>query len=432
MVILLISDYEIKNDNGEEVLYLYFDFNYEFSKFDFFNKNISFLKMIENFIKNNKISFRGVTVLLISGGILFGSMNYSKDVSSHHSNLIYTPLIESVEGDNYIDDVINIKEEEVKDIVNDDKLKNDGIALGDGVVETVTDNDINRLTVESKEESIEENAVDEMEDVDYHIYVNVRRSNDVIISLELEEYVVGVVGAEMPASFHSEALKAQAVIARTYALKAISQGRILSDNESTQSYKSNDELQNMWGNSYSNYYSKIKEAVDETRGVYLMYHGSYIEAVYHSTSNGKTENASNVWGNYFPYLVCVDSPFDTSNPSFQMTKEISYEELSKRLGYVIDDNTEFQVLGYTEGGRVQDIMVNSQSYTGVQFRNLLGLRSSDFELEKVENGVIFRTKGYGHGVGMSQYGANGMAKNGYSYQDILKHYYTGVDIYYES
>ena len=234
----------------------------------------------------------------------------------------------------------------------------------------------------------------------------------------------------MPAAFNTEALKAQAIIARTYALKANSKGQILSDNESTQSYKSNDELKSIWGSNYTTYYNKIKDAVNSTKGAYLTYNGEYIEAVYHSTSNGKTESSSNVWGNYYPYLVSVESPYDNTNPSYEMAKEITYNELSSILGIEINADTEINILGYTTGGRIENITISGNTYTGVKFRNLLGLRSADFDITKNETGITFKTRGYGHGVGMSQYGANGMAKNGYTYKDILKYYYSGVNISY--
>ena len=205
-------------------------------------------------------------------------------------------------------------------------------------------------------------------------------------------------------------------------------GRTLSDNESTQSYKDNGELASMWGGNFDSYYSKVKNAVNSTKGVYLTYNGSYIDAVYHSTSNGRTEDSSNVWGNYYPYLVSVDSTYDNSNPSFSISKTFSFFDLSSKLGINVDSNTEFNILGYTSGGRVSSISVGGVEFNGVSFRSMLGLRSADFDITKSDDGVIITTRGYGHGVGMSQYGANGMAKAGYSYRDILLHYYSGVSI----
>ena len=232
----------------------------------------------------------------------------------------------------------------------------------------------------------------------------------------------------MPASFSEQALMAQAIIARTYALKSLENNKTLTDNSTTQNYKDNSELRKVWGSSYDFYYSKIKNAVLNTKGIYLTYNGKIIDAVYHSTSNGYTEDAKNVWGNSFPYLVSVESPYDSTNKNFESQKFFTYEEISSKLKINITEETNFSILSYTSSSRVENIEIDGNIYTGLQIRNILGLRSTDFQIEKSDTGIIFITKGYGHGVGLSQYGANGMAKNGYSYDQILKHYYKGITI----
>ena len=179
--------------------------------------------------------------------------------------------------------------------------------------------------------------------------------------------------------------------------------------------------------SYDNY-NKIKNAVENTKGIYLTYNGSIIEAVYHSTSYGYTESSINVWGNDYSYLTSVESKYDSINTSFLKETFITYEKISKLLNTTVTKDTIFNILSYTSSNRVDIIEVNDIEYTGVKFRSLLGLRSTDFEIKKEENGINFITKGYGHGVGLSQYGANGMAKNGYTYKQILKHYYKGITI----
>jgi len=218
------------------------------------------------------------------------------------------------------------------------------------------------------------------------------------------------------------------VVSRTYTLKCISIGKTLTDNASTQMYKSKGELQSMWGANFNSYYAKVKQAVDSTKGEYLTYNGTYIDAVYHSTSNGRTEDASNVWGNSYPYLVSVESSYDNTNPSFSISKSFSYSELSSKLGFSVNGDSEFNILGYTSGGRVSSISIDGNIFSGVSFRSMLGLRSADFDIVKNNDGVVITTRGYGHGVGMSQYGANGMGKAGYSYRDILLHYYPGVSL----
>ena len=451
----MINGYTIRKVNGQDVMYLFFDFNYEFSSFDFMAKREKIHDVVRNFIRDHNIIFKGATIALVSGGILFGSINLStpsfSQVSMNNNVSIEEKIdhvksdeivkVEDVKGTNSIaNDKVSVSESEV--VVNSDSpsividnTKSDTVVNSSNTSGTVKNISVSEPVVSTTvpepvvDNSIPEPVVQVSEpEVDNNIYVSVRRSDGRVVSLELEDYVTGVVSAEMPALFSVEALKAQAVIARTYALKANSSGRVLSDNESTQSYKDNGELASMWGGNFDSYYSKIKNAVNSTSGVYLTYNGNYIDAVYHSTSNGRTEDSSNVWGNYFPYLVSVDSPYDNSNPSFSISKAFSYGEISSKLGINVDVNTEFNILGYTSGGRVSSISVGGALFSGVSFRSMLGLRSADFDILKNSDGVVITTRGYGHGVGMSQYGANGMAKAGYSYRDILLHYYRGVSI----
>ena len=445
----MINSYFIKKINNEEVLYLNFDFSYEFSSFDFMAKREKIQEVVRNFIHDNKISFKGMTVLLVSGGVLFGSIalnnpnftgnpvNPIKPIESNITNDDFVTPNESIILDNGDSIVINNVKDD-KEVVQpkSDKVIEKSIPKEEQKVQTkeastpkteekIQKNEVNTPKVEEK--NLDKEISTPQEVVDNSIYVSVRR-NGSIIKIELEDYVTGVVGAEMPASFNIEALKAQAVIARTYALKANSRGAVLSDNESSQSYKSNDQLRSLWGSSYNTYFNKIKEAVNSTQGMYLTYNGNYIEAVYHSTSNGKTEDSRNVWGNSFPYLVSVESPYDNSNPSFLKTINFSYSDISKKLDIIITNETNFNINSKTSGDRVSSITVGEITLTGVEFRNKLGLRSTDFDIEKTEEGVIITTRGYGHGVGLSQYGANGMAKAGNSYKEILFHYYPGVSL----
>ncbi len=445
----MINSYFIKKINNEEVLYLNFDFSYEFSSFDFMAKREKIQEVVRNFIRDNKISFKGMTVLLVSGGVLFGSIalnnpnftgnpvNPIKPIESNITNDDFVTPNESIILDNGDSIVINNVKDD-KEVVQpkSDKVIEKSIPKEEQKVQTkeastpkteekIQKNEVNTPKVEEK--NLDKEISTPQEVVDNSIYVSVRR-NGSVVKIELEDYVTGVVGAEMPASFNIEALKAQAVIARTYALKANSRGTVLSDNESSQSYKSNDQLRSLWGSSYNTYFNKIKEAVNSTQGMYLTYNGNYIEAVYHSTSNGKTEDSRNVWGNSFPYLVSVESPYDNSNPSFLKTINFSYSDISKKLDIIITNETNFNINSKTSGDRVSSITVGEITLTGVEFRNKLGLRSTDFDIEKTEEGVIITTRGYGHGVGLSQYGANGMAKAGNSYKEILFHYYPGVSL----
>lgn len=425
----MINDFAIKRLNGEDILYLYFDFDYEFASLDKGEKKHKLGDLVRDFIKRNNIKFSGKKIAIISGGLLIatvllkgGEMHYNASVQNSTNNYPNSVLVMETS------------------YANEDELPELPILAGDAPVEVSSPVETpTKVTTTKKENSpvrikesvnVSETIPEKKQEtiVDNNLYVTVNRSNGTILNLELEEYIVGVVGAEMPASFNVEALKAQAVLARTYALKSLSKGDILTDNSSTQNYKSDDELKAMWGSSFNTYYNKIRNAVISTKGMYLTYNEEIIEAVYHSTSNGVTEDASYVWGNSFPYLVSVSSPYDNSNSSFIKETFITYEDLTLKFGFLIDEDTEMNVLSKTLGDRVENVMIGSNTYSGVMLRNMLGLRSADFDIRKTDLGVYFTTRGFGHGVGMSQYGANGLAKNGANFETILKHYYTGVDI----
>lgn len=431
----MIYNYEIKEKNNEEILYLYLDLTDEFAKLNWKEKSQKLEDMIQKFIKENKIAFAGKTVAVVASGIVIGTIllnnptmpnsisseNYEITMSENLANAIANPKIQLNNNEEIVEQIEEQETTQVEEINQNHSIE----STQDGQTTSSTQVTSNSQTSSNPTPPQEQTTTEEQET---KTYVTIHRTNGQVIELELEEYIMGVVGAEMPAAFHDQALMSQAIIARTYVLKAMNRGITLTDNSSTQNYKSNTELQALWGSDYNYYYNKIKNAVESTKGMYLTYQGNLIEAVYHSTSNGMTEDSRYVWGNYFPYLVSVESPYDSSNPSFQKEQFISYQELTNKLEIEINNNTNFNVLSRTTGNRVENIEINGNIYTGVQIRNLLGLRSTDFEIIKTDTGISFVTKGYGHGVGLSQYGANGMAKAGYSYEQILKHYYQGVTI----
>ena len=258
--------------------------------------------------------------------------------------------------------------------------------------------------------------------------VTIYRSNGTIETIELEEYIIGVVAIEIPASFHIEALKAQSIAARTYALKAIQDNKVLTDDVKTQSYRDKNQLKVMWGASFDTYYNKVKKAVEATKGLVITYNNQYIDALYHSTSNGYTESSYEVFGYSHPYLVSVNSSWDINASSFLRQVSFSFDNLEKILGIDFNKETLVEIIARTSSGRVSRLRIDDNYYSGIEFRNLLGLRSTDFDINVDSDKVIVTTRGYGHGVGMSQYGANGMANNGKTYAEILKHYYQGTTI----
>lgn len=258
-----------------------------------------------------------------------------------------------------------------------------------------------------------------------------------IEKLPLEKYVVGVVASEMPRDFEKEALKAQALTARTYIVNQMLKenktelpgGAIVTDTENHQVYKSDEELKKLFGIDYKWAIKKITEAVNETRGQIITYDGSPIEASFFSTSNGFTENSEAIWISALPYLKSVESPWDLQSPKFSGQKIVTISEFEEKLGVKLtNDETVGKVTERTAGKRVGKVEINGKVFDGKDIREKLGLKSTDFIWERKGDKIIINTKGYGHGVGMSQYGANGMAAEGKTYKDIINHYYKGVEI----
>lgn len=252
-----------------------------------------------------------------------------------------------------------------------------------------------------------------------------------IVEVPLEEYVAGVVAGEMPVTFETEALKAQAVAARSYVLKKIEQNYKndydVVDTVLNQVYLDDESLKNKWKDKYEERIQKIKKVVLDTKGEYLTYNGKVIEAFFFSTSSGLTENCEEVFVEALPYLRSVDSHYDEISPVYETEKVINYAEFCNKLG-IENVPLNINITKTTSTGRIKNITINGVNFTGNQVTQKLGLRSNYFEIKQDNDNIIVTTKGYGHGVGMSQYGANGMAKEGYSYKDILNHYYTNVEI----
>ncbi len=249
----------------------------------------------------------------------------------------------------------------------------------------------------------------------------------------LESYVTGVVAAEMPAEFEAEALKAQAVCARTYAV------RYMEERDSAeipydiyQAYCTVNDMRDKWGSDFDKYYSKVTDAVKATEGQIMIYENEPVLAVFHSMSAGQTEDSENIWGGEVDYLKSVDSSFDAGSPGFITEQGFSIDHVKSVLkGYTSDiafDDDLLIVTERTEAGYVKEVKAGNKTFTGKQIRELLGLRSANFEIVYRGNDIVFITKGFGHGAGLSQYGANHMAKAGSTYIEILNHYYTGIDL----
>lgn len=261
--------------------------------------------------------------------------------------------------------------------------------------------------------------------------------------MPLEEYIIGVVGAEMPASFPLEALKAQAVAARTYAVRHMtafggsgcSGADICTDSGCCQSYRSPEQLREKFGGEAERYMDKLRQAVYETEGEYAAYKGEPIEALYHSSAGGRTEDAQNVFSAALPYLVGVDSPGEETAGKYAAEVRVSLGEFTNRVNKKwpaarLKKNRlgeQVKVVSRYDSGRVKELKLNKITVSGRELRRLFDLNSANFTLSIGEK-VTIRTKGYGHGVGMSQYGAEQLAKAGKTWQEILAWYYTGVTI----
>lgn len=264
------------------------------------------------------------------------------------------------------------------------------------------------------------------------IIIKVYRSDlKQIVEMNLEDYVKGVVSAEMPVSFELSALKAQAIAARTYVLKRIEDGKgsVSTDFNLAQDWASKERLKEKWGEgNYLAYWQKISQAVEETGGLVLTYQGKLINAYYHSTCGGKTESGEEVFKHSLPYLKSVSCSWDTRSPRYQEQKEFDVAQLKQLLGVPQNKQLNLKVLATTKGKRIKTINVGNKAMEAIDFRKILGLRSTRFSWMVKGKKIYFTTIGNGHGVGLCQYGADGLAKQGKSCQEILEYYYSGVKI----
>lgn len=267
-----------------------------------------------------------------------------------------------------------------------------------------------------------------------------------ILELPMRDYVIGAVMAEMPASYHEEALKAQAVAARTYAVRQREKQKlspnpelmgadISNDSTKFQAYFTPEQAKTFYGDSYETYYEKVAKAVDETGNAVLVYNGEPIVAAFHSTSGGRTESAEIVWGNAVDYLVPVESAEDENSPSYleeQLFSEAEFREMLKaeypEADFSEAPETWISIKEKSSSGTVVEMTAGGEVLTGIDFRRIFSLCSANFTVEYTEGQFTVTTRGNGHGVGMSQYGANAMANAGADYKEILLHYYMGAEL----
>ena len=265
-------------------------------------------------------------------------------------------------------------------------------------------------------------------------YIRVKRtSTNEIEKIPLEEYIVGVLAGEMPIDFDIEALKAQAVASRSYALKRMEYNKDkeydVVDSIMNQVYLDDNYLHDAWKNNYVKNINKLRKAVNATIDEYLEYDNNVIDAMFFSTSNGYTEDSGNIFNFTVPYLVSVESPWDKEvSSAYETSKNISLTDFYKKLNLPFNKNLNIEIEKRSSTNRILLLKINNHEFKGTDVYNKLSLKSTDFTIELEGDFIKIKTIGYGHGVGMSQYGALGMAKKGYTYDEILAHYYSNTTL----
>ena len=311
------------------------------------------------------------------------------------------------------------------------------------------------LTIKFNDENIENNkkienkANSDNQEIEHIVYdygayktIKVQMEDGSIVDMNLDEYLLGVVSAEMPAEYDIEALKAQAVVARTYTLYTIihsnkhGDGIICTSSSCCQAWLSKEDRMNKWDEEVREAnWNKIEEAVYSTSGEVIEYNGEVIDAFFHANSGGKTEVPINVWGGTdYPYLQAVETSGEDGYTQYSSENIVSKTELEKIIkekynDFSIDWNDNpIEIKEYTDSNRVKTIKIGNKNLSGVEVRTLFNLKSANFICRVESNNIKFLVKGYGHGVGLSQTGADSMAKSGASYKDIINHFYANVQI----
>lgn len=372
--------------NGEPVLYLYLEPTYEFSN-DFYgeNKQRSVYERVTNYIRNRGIVFQGKKVYLVINGIIV-------------SSLIVNPVQQSGKQD--VDQMIPMYK----------------------YVEILQDFIPNNMSIELLD--------DEEEDLPIQAgkFIDLKNSAGILQKYYLEDYAFGVVCTSLPLFFHKEARKAQAVLARTYALKQMENQMPVSAFNKRMLFRDESSLRSLWKDYYDAQKDEIIEMVQETRGEYLTYQGKPIDVYTHIVNHGRTESSKDSLFQNVPYLQSVNSPWDLKEFPFSESITFSYSQISKLLNQDINQDTVVQINKRSEGNRVKQIQIGKFRYRGDYLQSILSLRNTDFIVKQEPKGITFTFLSLENGLGMSQYGANGMAKEGYDYKQILSYYFPGTEI----
>ena len=262
-------------------------------------------------------------------------------------------------------------------------------------------------------------------------FFRVKISEDEIAEINCDEYILGCIAGEMPLNYNDEALKAQGIAAYTFALykRQFSKNDydITADYNIDQTFLTDEQLKQKWGDDYSQNRQRLEKLVKSIKGKWLCFEGKPALCVYHAVSCGVTYSAKDVWGTEVPYLKSVDSSYDKLSKDYLSVTELSKKDFCKIIGLRANSDISKIKIENDKSGRVRKISFDEKSFNSSDFAKKLGLKSQNFEIETKDN-VVIKTYGYGHGVGMSQYGANCLANGGSSYKEILHHYYSGCSI----
>ncbi len=381
----MFYNHAILEVNNEPVLYLYLNSTYEFAQ-DFYgeNRKKTLYEKVNNYIRNSGIDFKGRRVYLVVNGIIV-------------SSLVIDPI--KYDGKQKVDEMIPFYQ--YVEILSDLIPNNQEIELLD---------------------------TDEEQEINAGKFISLKRSNGVLQRFFLEDYAYGVICSEMPLKFEKEALKAEAVLARTYALNQEKKGETIKEQNKIQAFTDKDNLKSLYKDQFVTYMQKVKDAIKETQGEYLTYHNEPIEVYTHVVNHGKTEDAREFLFRDVPYLRSVESPWDLEDFPYTNSTTFSFDEISRFLNQPIHKNTKISVVSHTIGGRIKQLRIGKFRYRVDYLYHLLGLKSTDFTVRITEEGVTFTFLALEAGLGLSKYGANGMAKQGYDYQKILSHYFPGTKI----
>lgn len=309
----------------------------------------------------------------------------------------------------------------------------------------LTKSETNASSETSNEEDNKQESEEVLEPYTYNQYGTIKllhTDTNEVEEVALDTYLCNVVSAEMPVDFEREALKAQAIVARTYTIYKINNKKhdnadICDDSSCCQAWISKEDRLARWDGDKEAKWNKIEECVKETQGKIITYNHEPINAFFHSNSGGKTELPVDVWGggSNMPYLQVVETVGEDGYTQYNSEVELTNEEILEKLkekyaDIQIDFNNEedIKILEYTSSGRVKTIKFGNHEISGTEARSIFGLRSTNFELAKEDGKIKFTVIGYGHGVGMSQTGADSMAKSGRTAEEIINHFYVGVEI----